>query len=67
MESRFSGLLPRRDRKKTRQVRAASYRTLAELAGPHRVASQCAHHKKTIAPDCIQRQTSSNLCARGKA
>ncbi len=67
MESRLGGLLPRRDRKKPRQIRAASYRTLAELADPHRVASECAHHKKTIAPDCIQRQTSSDLCARGKA
>ena len=67
MESRFGGLLPRRDRKKPRQVIATSYRTLAELADPHRVASECAHHEAPLTPNGFQRQTSSNLCARGKA
>ena len=67
MESRFGGLLPRRDRKKPRQVRAASYRTLAELAGQHRVGSECPHHEAPPPSDCIQRQTGSDLCARGEA
>ena len=48
MESRFGGLLPRRDHKKPRQVRAASYRTLAELADPHRVVSECPHHEAPL-------------------
>ena len=55
MESRFGGLLPRRDHKKPRQVRAASYRTLAELADPHRVGSECPHHEAPPPPDGIER------------
>lgn len=57
-------LLPRRDRKKPRQVRAASHRTLAGLAGPHRVGSECPHHEAPAAPDGFQRQTRAHLRAR---
>ena len=57
-------LLPRRDRKKPRQVCASSHRTLAELAVPHRVGSECPHHEAPAAPDGFQRQTRAHLRAR---
>lgn len=59
-------LLPRRDRKKPRQVCAASHGTLAGLAGLHRVGSECPHYEAPAASDGFQRQTRAHLRARGE-